>query len=76
MAGLALAMLGVAVAWARIYVGVHFPFDMAGAALVAAFSAWLAALGARWFVSPVYGMASYCHQRLFRSWIQRGWVRP
>ena len=26
---------GLAVAWARIYVGVHFPFDMAGSLLVA-----------------------------------------
>jgi undecaprenyl-diphosphatase len=26
---------GLAVAWARVYVGVHFPFDMAGSLLVA-----------------------------------------
>ena len=35
--GWALALIagGVAVAWARVYVGVHFPFDMAGSLLVA-----------------------------------------
>jgi len=33
--GLALALWGVPIAWARIYVGVHFPLDMLGAALVA-----------------------------------------
>jgi undecaprenyl-diphosphatase len=27
--------LGAAVAWSRVYLGVHFPFDMAGAVLVA-----------------------------------------
>ena len=38
VAGLMLALLGLPVAWARIYLGVHFPFDMIGAALVAALS--------------------------------------
>ncbi len=40
-AGLLLAVLGLPVAWARIYLGVHFPLDMVGAALVALFSALL-----------------------------------
>jgi undecaprenyl-diphosphatase len=40
-AGLSLALLGLPVAWARIYLGVHFPLDMAGAALVALVSALL-----------------------------------
>lgn len=34
--------LGVGVAWARIYVGVHFPLDMAGSAVVSAGAAGLA----------------------------------
>ena len=33
--------LGLLVAWSRVYLGVHFPADMAGAAVVAAFSAAL-----------------------------------
>ena len=33
--GWALLGLAAAVAWARVYLGVHFPFDMAGALLVA-----------------------------------------
>jgi len=35
MAGV-LAGLGILVAWARIYVGIHWPFDMVGSAVVAA----------------------------------------
>jgi undecaprenyl-diphosphatase len=35
MAGLILAPLGIPIAWARIYLGVHFPFDMFGAVIVA-----------------------------------------
>lgn len=30
-----LLALGAAVAWSRVYLGVHFPFDMAGAVLIA-----------------------------------------
>ena len=33
------AGLGLVVAWARIYLGVHFPFDMAAAAVVSAVAA-------------------------------------
>lgn len=35
---LALALL---VSWARVYLGVHFPFDILGGCLVGLFSAWL-----------------------------------
>lgn len=34
-AGLLLALLGLPLAWSRVYLGIHFPLDMAGAALVA-----------------------------------------
>ena len=34
----ALALLGFPIAWARIYLGVHFPFDMLEAGTVAVFS--------------------------------------
>lgn len=40
--GLALTLGGFAVAWARIYVGVHFPLDMAGSFCVALAMAFLA----------------------------------
>ena len=39
--GVALLLLGFAVAWARIYLGVHFPLDMLGAFGVAAFASFL-----------------------------------
>lgn len=39
---LVIGAAGLTVAWARIYVGVHFPLDMVGAALVGTMAAWLA----------------------------------
>lgn len=73
--GLALALLGLPVAWARIYLGVHFPLDMAGSALVAALSAWLAFLAARWYLPATYSCAIGLHRILFGKLIQIGWVR-
>lgn len=74
MAGSALALLGIPVAWARIFLGVHFPLDMAGALLVA-----LAAAG---IVLPVHGTVvpvlmralTPVHRRIFAPFIARGWV--
>ena len=39
---LAILLLGVAIAWARIFVGVHYPLDMAGAFVVSAVAAAIA----------------------------------
>ncbi len=40
--GVLILLLGALVGWARIYLGVHFPFDIAGSLLVSLISAWLA----------------------------------
>lgn len=56
-AGIVLALLGIPMAWARIYLGVHFPLDMIGAAMVAGLSAWLCFREARWFAGPIFGYA-------------------
>lgn len=74
-AGIALAWLGLPIAWARIYLGVHFPLDMLGAAAVAAFSAWLTLHEARWYLEPSYRLAADIHRRLFGKLIALGWVR-
>ena len=75
LAGLALALLGLPVAWARIYLGVHFPLDMIGAALVAMLSAWLAFREVRVYMPTAYSLALSIHRVLFRKLIQIGWVR-
>jgi undecaprenyl-diphosphatase len=74
-AGVALVLLGVPIAWARIYLGVHFPLDMLGAGAVAVFSAWLTARGAHSYLELTYRLATNIHRRFFGSLIARGWVR-
>ncbi|WOD14379.1 undecaprenyl-diphosphatase [Paraburkholderia kirstenboschensis] len=73
--GVTLAMLGAPIAWARIYLGVHFPLDMLGAVAVAALSAWLGLRGAHRYLAPTYRLATGIHGRCFGRLIARGWVR-
>ncbi|HAL36675.1 MAG TPA: undecaprenyl-diphosphatase [Polaromonas sp.] len=75
-AGVVLALLGLPMAWARIYLGVHFPLDMVGAALVAGLSAYLCFREERWFMDTVYRWATAIYRRLFSMPIRLGWVRP
>jgi len=73
--GAVLALLGLPVAWARIYLGVHYPLDMLGALAVGLFSAWLTWRVAGWYMQPLYGTACRLHQALFSGLIARGWLR-
>lgn len=75
LAGTVLALLGVPMAWARIYLGVHFPLDMVGAAMVAGLSAWLCFREERWFAGPIFSYANAVYRCLFAPFIRRGWVR-
>ena len=74
MTAMVLVFLGLPMAWARIYLGVHFPLDMLGAAWVAGFSAWLAFRGRRLYMTPLYRLSIALHRALFGPLIQRGWV--
>lgn len=42
--GVVISALGLGVGWARVFLGVHFPFDVTGAALIACFGAGSARL--------------------------------
>ncbi len=73
--GLWLALLGTVVAWARIYAGVHFPLDMAGALLVGGVSASVLHGCRPWmehhFMGPLLGL----YRLLGTPLIQKGWIR-
>lgn len=75
-AGMALALLGLPVAWARIYLGVHYPLDMPGAAMVAYCSAALLFLAPpQRYLARTVAFATRIHRHLFARWIARGWIR-
>lgn len=66
--GAGLAVFGLATAWARVYLGLHFPLDILGSALMAA--ATVAALGRcahGWAESPRKFLERLGSQRLGRN---------
>ena len=72
--GIALLALALPVAWARIYLGVHFPLDMAGAVVVAAASAAMCFGSRNVVVEPIFMRADSLYRWLFAPLIRRGWV--
>lgn len=74
--GLTLAILGFPVAWARIYLGVHFPFDMAGSIFVALLSSWITVRLESFYIDHLYKIALAIHRTIFSKFIQLGWVKP
>jgi undecaprenyl-diphosphatase len=73
--GMFVTAIGIAVAWARVFVGVHFPFDMIGAAAVA----WMAylisvPLWRSW--GPAFTrICVLCYRRALARPIGQGWLR-
>ncbi|CAJ0813714.1 undecaprenyl-diphosphatase [Ralstonia flaminis] len=74
--GVWLALLGLPMAWARIYLGVHYPFDMLGAAGVATLSAWLGSgRVAHTLSEPLHRLGLAVHGVVLAPCVRRGWVR-
>lgn len=73
--GWLLAVAGTAVAWSRVFLGVHFPLDMLGALLVSI--AWYAALSPAWarYGAALTGMAELLYRRLLAKPIAQGLIR-
>ncbi|MDR3428255.1 undecaprenyl-diphosphatase [Silvimonas sp.] len=71
--GVALALTGLPVAWARIYLGVHFPLDMLGAAIVAALTAALCRQPQR-LMSWLFQWVEQCYRFVGQPLIRRGWI--
>ncbi len=50
-------LLALGIAWSRIYLGVHFPRDMAGSFIVAIVSAGILRSGSGWLAAHLYPLA-------------------
>lgn len=74
--GTGLLMVAFLIAWSRIYLGVHWPLDMAGAILVAVLACVITQLiSPRWrnvFLQKI----EQAYRLLFSVFIRKGWVSP
>jgi undecaprenyl-diphosphatase len=67
---------GLFVAWARVFLGVHFPLDMAGAVAVAGTAYALVTPLWRRAGKPLTDLAQRLHRRALARPIAAGWIRP
>ena len=75
--GAALLALSVAVAWSRVFLGVHWPLDMVCALVVSGVAAVLANSRAGQAVAGALGgLMQYVYRRVLAAPIARGWLRP
>jgi undecaprenyl-diphosphatase len=73
--GVVILLTGLSVAWARVFLGVHFPLDMVGAMVVsflvyAGFSPVWKRIGL-----PVTNLVQRCYRSLMAVPIRAGWLR-
>ena len=68
-------LAGVAVAWARIFLGVHFPFDMLGALLVSALAAAVVSVLWRQMGTQIADQAERLYRFVFARPIEAGILR-
>ncbi|CAH0542916.1 undecaprenyl-diphosphatase [Vibrio marisflavi] len=65
--GGALIVLGLPVAWARIYLGVHYPFDMIGSFVVAIAAATICKDKQHYVVEPVFKLLSQIYDKVIAT---------
>ncbi|GAC1531757.1 MAG: undecaprenyl-diphosphatase [Ramlibacter sp.] len=75
VAGVMLALIWLPMSWARVYVGVHFPSDLLGGALVGTVAALLVKVFAAKLVQPLTTLIQQHYSTVMRPLIRRGWLR-
>lgn len=73
--GAVLMVTGAAIAWSRVYLGVHWPLDMLGAMLVGLLSCLFAQIFWQFYGAALLPRLSSVYRTLFAFPISKGWVR-
>ena len=73
--GLVLMATGVAIAWSRVYLGVHWPMDMLGGFLCGAVGCMAAQMLWHFMGASVYPRLQQVYRLIFSLPIRKGWVR-
>ncbi|RWR02072.1 UDP pyrophosphate phosphatase [[Pantoea] beijingensis] len=73
--GIALMATGVAIAWSRIYLGVHWPLDMLGGLLVGMLGCLFSQMAWRLYGSRMLKLLSVLYRVIFALPIRKGWVQ-
>lgn len=71
----ALFVIALLIAFSRVYLGVHWPMDMAGAAIVAVLSCAVTQLLWRYSGQQVLYLTESGYRLIFSHFIRRGWIR-
>jgi undecaprenyl-diphosphatase len=73
--GVVLMAIAAAIAWSRVYLGVHWPLDMLGGLLVGMIGCLSAQILWNLFGTPLYQVLQRIYRICFAFPIRKGWIR-
>lgn len=76
LVGFILFLITIVVAWARVFVGIHFPIDMFGALALGFLSALIVISCHKPINRKLFPWVDNIYTKLFAKPIARGWVKP